>query len=46
MCGWRRCDTFRDVSEFKYLRCVLHESGTPESECSRKVAGAIRFLQL
>ena len=26
------------VSEFKYLRCVLDESGTVEAECSRKVA--------
>ena len=38
------------VSEFKYFRCVLNESGTDEAECSRKVgsgrrvAGAIRFL--
>ena len=39
-----------NVSEFKYLGCVLNESGTYESECSRKVvsgrrvAGAIRTL--
>ena len=26
------------VSEFKYLGCVLVESGTDEAECSRKVA--------
>ena len=37
------------VSEFKYLGCVLEESGTDEGECSRKVAseriaGAIRSL--
>ena len=38
------------VSEFKYLGCVLDESGTDEAECSRKVAsgrrvaGAIRSL--
>ena len=38
------------VSEYKYLRCVLDESGTDEAECSRKVvsgrrvAGAIRSL--
>ena len=38
------------VSEFKYLRCVLDESGTDGAECSRKVAsgrrvaGAIRSL--
>ena len=36
------------ISEFKYLGCVLDESGTDEAECSRKVAsgkkvaGAIR----
>ena len=39
-----------DVSKFKYLVCVLDESGTDEAECSRKVAsgrkaaGAIRSL--
>ena len=38
------------VSEFKYLGCVLDESGTDEAECSRKgasgrrIAGAIRSL--
>ena len=38
------------VSEFKYLGCVLDESGTNGAECSRKVAsgrrvtGAIRSL--
>ena len=32
------------VSEIKYLGCILDESGTDEAECSRKVAGAIRFL--
>ena len=36
--------------EFKYLGCVLDESGTNEADCSRKVAsrrraaGAIRCL--
>ena len=41
---------FEHVSEFKYLECVLDESGTDEAECSRKVvsgrrvAGAIRSL--
>ena len=25
------------VSEFKYLECVLEESGTDGTECSRKV---------
>ena len=39
-----------NVSEFKYLGCVLDESGTDGVECSRKVAsgrrvaGAIRSL--
>ena len=38
------------ISEFKYLGCVLDESGTDEADCSRKVAcvrrdaGAIRSL--
>ena len=38
------------VLEFKYLECVLDESGTDEAECSRKVvrgrkvAVAIRSL--
>ena len=38
------------VLEFKYLGCVLDESGTDEAECSRKVtsgswvAGPIRSL--
>ena len=26
------------VSEFKYLGCILDESGTDEAECSKKVA--------
>ena len=26
------------VSEFKYLGCVLEESGTDGAECSRRVA--------
>ena len=26
------------MSEFKYLGCVLNESGTEEAECCRKVA--------
>ena len=30
-----------DFSQFKYLGCVLDESGTDEAECSRKVADAI-----
>ena len=38
------------VSEFKYLSCVLDQSGIVEAECSRKVVsgrsvtGAIRSL--
>ena len=42
--------SWEHVSEFKYLGCVLNESGTDEAECSRKVAsgrrvaGAIRSL--
>ena len=38
----------KHVSEFKYLGCILEESGTEGAECSRKaaserrVAGAIR----
>ena len=38
------------ISEFKYLRCVLDQSGTDEAECSRKfvsgrkVEGTIRSL--
>ena len=32
------------VYKFKYLGCVLDESGTDGAECSRKVAGAIRSL--
>ena len=37
-------------SEFKYLVCILEESGTDEADCRRKgvsgrrIAGAIRFL--
>ena len=40
----------KHVSEFKYLRSVLDESGTDGAKCSRnvargrRVAGAIRFL--
>ena len=30
------------VSEFKYLGCVLDESGTDEEECNRKVANGRR----
>ena len=33
------------VTEFKYLRCVLDESGTDGAECSgMRVAGPIRSL--
>ena len=31
------------VSEFKYLGCVLDESGTEEAECHRKVANGRRI---
>ena len=43
-------DTIGHVSEFKYLGCVLDESGTYEVECywkvasGRRVAGVIRSL--
>ena len=30
------------VSEFKYLRCVLNESGTNEAECRRQVESGRR----
>ena len=33
------------VLEFKYLGCVLDESGTDEAKCSRKVA-SVRGLQV
>ena len=31
-----------NVSEFKYLGCVLNESSTNEAECRRKVASGRR----
>ena len=40
----------KHVLEFKYLGCVMDESGTDEAECNRKgasgrrVTGAIRSL--
>ena len=40
----------KHVSKFKYLGCVLDESGTDEAECNRevasgmRVAGGIRYL--
>ena len=34
---------FEQVSEFKYLRCVLNESGTDNGECCRKVASGRKF---
>ena len=34
----------KHVSEFKYLRCVLDESGADEAECSRKVASGRRVV--
>ena len=35
-----------NVSEFKYLECVLDDSGKDGAECRRKLAGAIRSLVL
>ena len=32
------------LSKFKYLGCVLDETGTDGAECSRKVAGTIKSL--
>ena len=32
------------VSEFKYLVCILDESGTNRAECSRKVANGRRVV--
>ena len=32
------------VSEFKYLGCVLEESGTDGAECNRKVTSRKRFV--
>ena len=46
----RKPISLEHVSEFKYLGCVLDESGTYEAECNRKgaggrrVAGAMRSL--
>ena len=48
MRGFRKLIRLEHVSEFKYLGCVLGESGTDKAECSRKlvsrrrVVGAIR----
>ena len=36
----------KHVSEFKYLECVLDESGTYETECSRKARSRIRAVQM
>ena len=50
MRGLRKWMRLGHVLDFKYLGCVLGESGTDEAECStkvasgRKVSGAIRFL--
>ena len=44
------CLDLNHISEFKYLGCVLNESGTDGPECSgkvasgRRVAGAIRSI--
>ena len=48
VCIYRIC--LEHVLKFKYLGCVLDESGTDEAECSRKVVsgrrvpGVIRYL--
>ena len=34
------CD--KNMSEFKYMECVLDESGTDETKCSRKVASGMK----
>ena len=50
MTGLRKLIRLEYVSEFKYLGCVLDESGRDEAECSRKVArggmaaGSVRSL--
>ena len=31
-----------NVSEFKYLGCILNESGTDGAECSRKVTNRLK----
>ena len=36
-CGWVTIQ-LEQVSGFKYLRCVLDESGTHVTECRRKMA--------
>ena len=41
-----RRDSLEHVSEFKYLGCVLDESGTDGAECSRKVARGTGGLQV
>ena len=47
--GGLECDVCVDgmrlehVSEFKYLGCVLDESGTDEEECRRMVASGRRI---
>ena len=48
--GWKerlsvrfvQTNTFRAYLEFKYLGCVLDESGTDEADFSRKVASGRR----
>ena len=40
--GLRSGIRLKDVSEFKYLGCILNESGTDEAECLRKVASGRR----
>ena len=42
MLGLRKQIRLDHISEFKYLGCVLNESGTDDAECSRKVASGRR----
>ena len=42
MLGLRKQIRLDHISEFKYLGCVLDESGTDDAECSRKVASGRR----
>ena len=34
----------KHVSEFKYLGCILDESGTEWAECSKEVASGMRVV--
>ena len=39
-------DRLEHVSELKYLRCALDESGTDGAECSRKMASGRRVASV